>query len=63
MAGFNLSSPPSTRDPEKLCTYLHQLYETLNFVLQNIDTDNMSDDLYQRVAALESAVGIKKEDV
>lgn len=56
MASFNLESPPTTKDPEKLCRYLQQMYEMLSFVLQNVDNDNLCEDLEARIKSLEEAV-------
>lgn len=56
MAGFNLASPPNTKDPEMLCRYLQKLIEELKFVLANVDSDNLNQDLEDRISRLEKAV-------
>lgn len=56
MANFEIESPPTTKDPEVLCRYIQRLYETLLFVLQNVDSDNLNEDLEDRIRRLEKAV-------
>lgn len=56
MANFEIESPPTTKDPEVLCRYIQRLYEMIAFVLQNIDSDNLNEDLEDRIRRLERAV-------
>lgn len=53
VATFKLDPPPSTNDMGEMRNYLNDMYEQLAFVLNNIDSDNITDDFL-------SAIGQKR---
>lgn len=54
MASFNMETPGITRNPEKNNASLRELIEVLRYTFQNIDEDNLGEDLYTRLANIES---------
>ena len=55
LAGIGLpkfSADMSAEDAEALTNYLYQLQEQLGYVLTNLDTENMSDELRTKLQGL-----------
>ncbi len=42
MAKINISAPPSGSDPDALARWLMHLIDELEYVLSNLDEDNMT---------------------
>ena len=49
VATFKLAPPPSTNDIGEMRNYLNDMYEQLAFVLNNIDSDNITDDFLSAI--------------
>lgn len=61
MADFYLSSPKSSGQLEDLARYVDGLNRKLRYVFQNIDSDNFTDELREKLEELEGIEGRVKE--